>query len=206
MRKAKVLVLFYSMYGHMHRMAEAAAEGARSAGAEVHVMQVPETLAEEVLKKMMAFDSKKAYTHIPIARPEDLEGADAVIWGVPTRYGGAPAQVRAFIDRLGGLWMRNALVGKVGSVMSGSGTQHGGQETTILTMHISLLHLGNVIVGLPYSENRQSTMEEISGGSPYGASTITGQGGDRMPSENELKMAMFQGRHVAEIAKKLAGV
>ncbi len=201
----KVKVVFYSMYGHIYRMAEAVAEGAREVeGAEVELLQVAELVPDAVLEKSGAKKARQAFAHIPIAKPGDLADADAIIFGIPTRFGNMCAQMRNFLDQTGGLWARNVFVGKVGSVFASSGTQHGGQETTIISSYITLLHLGMVIVGLPYSETRQTTMDEISGGSPYGASTIAGGDGSRMPSENELAMARFQGRHVANIAKKLA--
>lgn len=194
------------MYGHIYRMAEAVAEGAREVeGAEVELLQVPELIPDEVLEKSGAKKAREAFVHIPIAKPSDLADADAIIFGTPTRFGNMCAQMRNFLDQAGGLWAKNALVGKVGSVFTSSGTQHGGQETTIISFHITLLHLGMVIVGLPYSETRQTTTDEITGGSPYGATTITGPDGSRMPSDNELAMARFQGRHVANIARKLAG-
>jgi len=202
----KVLVLFYSMYGHIYRMAEAVAKGAREVeGAEVTLMQVPELMPDEALEKSGAKKAREAFVHIPIAEPDDLADFDAVLFGTPTRFGNMCAQMRNFLDRTGGLWARNALVGKVGSVFTSSNTQHGGQETTITSFHSTLLHQGMIIVGLPYSETRQMTMGEISGGSPYGSSTIAAADGSRMPSENELAMARFQGRHVAAIGKKLAG-
>lgn len=200
----KVKIIFYSMYGHIYTMAEAVAEGAREVeGAEVELLQVPELVPDEVLEKSGAKKARQAFAHIPIAGVNDLADAAAIIFGIPTRFGNMCAQMRNFLDQTGGLWAQNALVGKVGSVFTSSATQHGGQETTIISSYITLLHLGMVIVGLPYSETRQLTLDEVSGGSPYGASTITGGDGSRMPSENELAMARFQGRHVATIAKKL---
>ncbi|HJX12143.1 MAG TPA: NAD(P)H:quinone oxidoreductase [Dehalococcoidales bacterium] len=202
----KVKIVFYSMYGHIYRMAEAVAEGAREVeGAEVELLQVPELVPDEALEKSGARKARQAFAHIPVARPADLADADAIIYGIPTRFGNMCAQMRNFLDQTGGLWARDALVGKVGSVFTSSATQHGGQETTIITSYITLLHHGMVIVGLPYSEKRQTTLDEITGGSPYGASTIAGTDGSRLPSENELAMARYQGRHVATIAKKLAG-
>ena len=202
----RVKVIFYSMYGHIYQMAEAMAEGVREVeGAEVELLQVAELMPDEALEKSGAKQARQAFAHIPVAKPDDLADADGIIFGAPTRFGNMCAQMRNFLDQAGGLWMQNALVGKAGSVFTSSATQHGGQETTITSFHTTLLHLGMVIVGLPYSEARQMTLEEISGGSPYGASTITGGDGSRMPSENELAMARFQGRHVAAIAKKLAG-
>lgn len=200
----KVKVVFYSMYGHIYRMAEAVAEGAREVeGAEVELLQVPELVPEAVLEKSGAKQAREAFAHITTAKPDDLADADAIIFGIPTRFGNMCSQMRNFLDQTGGLWAQNTFVGKVGSVFSSSNTQHGGQETTIISTHFTLLHLGMVIVGLPYTESRQTTMDEITGGSPYGASTIAGDG-SRMPSENELAMARFQGKHVAAIAKKLA--
>ena len=200
----KVKIVFYSMYGHVYRMAEAVAEGAREVeGVEVELLQVPELVPDEVLAKSGAKKAREAFAHISVAKVNDLVDADAIIFGTPTRFGNMCAQMRNFLDQTGGIFAKNALVGKVGSVFTSSATQHGGQETTIITFYITLLHHGMVIVGLPYSESRQSTMDEITGGSPYGASTICGADGSRMPSENELAMARFQGRHVATIAKKL---
>ncbi|WP_410509104.1 NAD(P)H:quinone oxidoreductase type IV [Methanosarcina hadiensis] len=206
----KVNIIFHSVHAHTYRMAEAVAEGAREVeGAEVVVYQVPETLPQEVLEKMGAIETKKLFAHIPVVTrdmyKEVLAGADAVIFGSPTRYGNMTAQMRTVLDGLGSLWNENAFVGKVGSVFTSSGTQHGGQESTILTFHVTLLHLGMIIVGLPYSETRQNRIDEITGGSPYGASTIAGIDGSRQPSENELEMARYQGRHVTRIAKKIAG-
>ncbi len=202
----KVKIVFYSMYGHIYRMAEAVAEGAREVeGAEVELLQVPELVPDDVLEKSGAKKARQAFAHIPTAKVSDLADADAIILGIPTRFGNMCAQMRNFLDQTGGLWSQNALVGKVGSVFTSSATQHGGQETTIICSHVTLLHLGLVIVGLPYTETRQFTLDEVSGGSPYGASTIAAGDGSRLPSENELAMARFQGRHVATIAKKLAG-
>ena len=201
----KIKIVFYSMYGHTYRMAEAAAEGARQVeGAEVELLQVAELVPDSVLEESGAKKARKAFTHILTAKPDDLADADAIIFGTPTRFGNMCAQMRNFLDQTGGLWAQGALVGKVGSAFTSTGTQHGGQETTITSFHSTLLHQGMVVVGLPYSEARQMTLEEISGGSPYGATTIAGTDGSRMPSENELAMARFQGRHVADIAKRLA--
>jgi NAD(P)H dehydrogenase (quinone) len=206
----KVNIIFYSMYGHIYRMAEAVAAGAREVeGAKVGIYQVPETLTDEILEKMGAIETKKLFAHIPVLTRDMYEdvlaGADALIFGTPTRYGMMTAQMRAVLDGVGGLWSQDAFVGKAGSVFTSSNTQHGGQEATILTFHVTLLHLGMIIVGLPYAEKRQTRMDEITGGSPYGASTIVGPGGSRQPSENELAMARYQGRHVTQIAKKIAG-
>lgn len=200
----KVHVVFHSLYGHIWKMAEAVAEGAREVkGAEVKVFQVKETLPDDILKKMGALEAKKQFAHLPIASVDDLAAADALIFGTPTRFGNMSAQMRALLDATGSLWVKGSLIGKAGSVFTSSATQHGGQESTILSFHITLLHQGMVIVGLPYSEAKQMTMDEITGGSPYGASTIAGGDGSRQPSANELAMARFQGRHVATIAKKL---
>jgi len=201
----KVLVVYYSMYGHIHRMAEAVAEGAREVkGAEVAIRRVPETLSEDVLTKMGALEAQKAMSHFPICTMDELESADAVIFGTPTRFGNMCGQMRQFLDATGQLWAKGALVGKVGSVFASSNTQHGGQESTILSFHNTLFHHGFIVVGLPYSFQGQMRSDEITGGSPYGASTIAGAKGDRMPSENELAAARFQGKHVATIAARLA--
>lgn len=200
----KVLIVYYSMYGHVHRLAEAVAAGAREVtGAEVMLRRVPETLPEEVLKKMGAIEPQKAFAHIPICTVDELATADAIIFGTPTRFGNMCGQMRQFLDATGQLWAKGALVGKVGSVFTSSATQHGGQESTLLSFHITLLHHGMVVVGLPYSFQGQMRIDEMTGGSPYGASTIAGGQGERMPSENELAAAWFQGRHVATIALKL---
>jgi len=202
----KMKVVFYSMYGHIYRMAEAVAEGAREVkGADVELLQVPELVPDEVLEKSGAKKAREVFAHVRIAKPSDLAEADAIIFGTPTRFGNMCAQMRNFLDQTGGLWAQGALIGKVGSVFTSSATQHGGQETTITSFHTTLLHHGMIIVGLPYSETRQTTLDEITGGSPYGASTIAAADGSRMPSENELAMARFQGRHVATVAKRLAG-
>jgi NAD(P)H dehydrogenase (quinone) len=201
----KILVVFYSMYGHMYEMAKAVAEGVKEvSGVEVELRRVPETLSPEVLGKMGALEAQKAFAQVPLATVDELTQADGIIFGAPTRFGGAAAQMRQFLDATGGLWAKGALVGKVGSVFTSSATQHGGQESTILSFHATLLHHGMVIVGLPYSFAGQMRIDEITGGSPYGASTITGGQGERMPSENELAGARFQGKHVASIVKKLA--
>jgi len=199
-----VLIVYYSMYGHISRMAEAVKEGAGSvSGAEIRICRVPETLPEEVLQKMGALETQKSLAHVPICQVEELAAADAIIFGAPTRFGNMCGQMRQFLDATGGLWAKGALVGKVGSVFTSSATQHGGQESTILTFHVTLLHHGMVIVGLPYAFAGQMRIDEITGGSPYGASTIAGGDGKRLPSENELAAARFQGKHVAEIAARL---
>lgn len=200
----KALIVYYSMYGHIHQMAGAVAEGAKEVkGAAVEVRRVPETLPESVLGKMGALEAQKHLAHVPVCSVEELESADAIIFGTPTRFGNMCGQMRQFLDATGQLWARGALVGKVGSVFASSATQHGGQESTILSFHITLLHQGMVIVGLPYAFQGQMRIDEITGGSPYGASTIAGGKGERMPSENELAAARFQGKHVATIASRL---
>ena len=199
----KVLVLFYSAYGHIYKMAEAVAEGARKVeGMEVEIKQVPETLSPEILDKIGATEAKKAFAHIPIAEIEDLTKADAIIFGFPTRFGSMPSQMKTFIDGTGSLWAKGALIGKIGSVFTSTSAQHGGQETTILGFYPVLLHHGMLITGLPYSFQGQGTMDEISGGSPYGASTVVGDG-SRMPSENELEGARYQGWYVASLVAKM---
>ena len=202
---SKILIVYYSMYTHVHKMAEAIAEGVQEVpGCEVIIRRVPETLPPEVIAAMGAQDAQKAMAHIPIAQVDDLATADAIIFGTPTRFGNMCGQMRQFLDATGQLWMKGALVGKVGSVFTSSGTQHGGQESTILSFHTTLLHHGMVIVGLPYAFAGQMDNSEITGGSPYGASTIAGTKGERVPTVNELAGARFQGAHVAKIAKKLA--
>jgi NAD(P)H dehydrogenase (quinone) len=200
----KALIVYYSMYGHVHKMAEAVAEGVKEVkGAEVIMRRVPETLPDEVLVKMGAIESRKAFEHVGICSVDELTKADAIIFGTPTRFGNMCGQMRQFLDATGQLWQKGALVGKVGSVFTSSATQHGGQESTILSFHITLLHHGMIIVGLPYAFEGQMGVDEIKGGSPYGASTIAGSRGERMPSIIELEAARYQGRHVASIASKL---
>lgn len=200
----KLLVLFYSTYGHLYQMAKAVAEGAKEIdGIEVDIKQVPETLSAEILAKMGATEAKKAFADVPFASVEELPEYDAIIFGAPTRFGMMAAQMKAFLDATGGLWAKGALIGKLGSVFTGSATQHGGQESTILNFHTVLLHHGMLLAGLPYSFAGQTIMNEITGGSPYGASTITGGDGSRMPSENELEGARFQGRHVAGLLARM---
>ena len=200
----KVLVVYYSMYGHIHRLAEAIAEGAKEVkGAVVEMRRVPETLSTEILKKMGAIEPQKLFAHVPVCTVDELASADAIIFGTPTRFGNMCGQMRQFLDATGRLWMSGALVGKVGSVFTSSATQHGGQESTILSFHITLLHQGMIIVGLPYTFQGQMRTDEITGGSPYGTSTIAGGEGERMPTKNELDAARFQGKHVATIASKL---
>lgn len=200
----KVQVVFYSMYGHIYQMAQAVVEGAQAVpDCEVSLFQVPELVPDEALERSGAKATRMAFAHVPVARPDQLVDADALLFGTPTRFGNMCAQMRNFLDQTGRLWLKGLLVGKVGSVFISTGTQHGGQETTITSFHTTLLHLGMIIVGVPYSEQRLLNMEEITGGSPYGASTLAGSDGRRRPSENELAIARFQGRHVAEIARKL---
>ncbi|WP_374375976.1 NAD(P)H:quinone oxidoreductase [Dongia sp.] len=198
---SKVLVLYYSTYGHIETMAYAVAEGARKvAGTDVVVKRVPELVPDDVAKQNHFKLDQKA----PVATIDELADYDAIIFGAPTRFGVAASQMRNFLDQTGGLWFNGKLIGKVGSVFTSSATQHGGQESTILSFHTTLLHHGMVIVGLPYSCAAQMGLDEIKGGSPYGASTIAGGDGSRQPSEQELGMARFQGEHVAKIAAKLA--
>ena len=200
----KVLVVFYSTYGHVYKMAEAVAAGAGEVvGAEVEIRRVPETLPQEVLEKMGAVEAQKAFSQIPVCTVDELARADAIIFGTPTRFGNMCGQMRQFLDATGQLWANGSLVGKVGSVFTSTATQHGGQESTILTFHVTLLHHGFIVVGLPYAFQGQMRLDEITGGSPYGASTIAGGDGSRMPSENELEAARFQGNHVAGITSKL---
>jgi NAD(P)H dehydrogenase (quinone) len=201
---AKVQVIFYSMYGHMWKMAEAIAEGARQVpGAQVDLYQVAETLPQAVLEKMGAVDAKKAFAHIPLADIANLSKADAIIIGAPTRFGSAAAQMQTFFDSSGQHWLTGALVGKVGGIFTSTGTQHGGQETTIISMQTFLFHHGLLVVGVPYACPALMNMNEITGGSPYGASTIAGTRGERLPSANELTIAKYQGKHITEIATKL---
>jgi NAD(P)H dehydrogenase (quinone) len=200
----KIMIVYYSMYGHIHKMALAVAEGAkRVKGVEVRIYRVAETLPDEVLKKMGAMEAKKTMSDVPVCRVDDLVWADAIIFGTPTRYGNMTAQMRTFLDATSQLWVKGSLIGKIGSVFTSSATQHGGQESTILSFHTTLLHHGMVLVGLPYSFQGQMRLDEITGGSPYGASTIAGTQGERMPSENELTAARFQGEHVTRIAAKM---
>jgi NAD(P)H dehydrogenase (quinone) len=198
----KILVLYHSLYGHIETMAQAEAEGAREVpGAVVTVKRVPETMGAEAVRAA----GGKLDQVAPVATPDELADYDGIIFGTPTRFGNMTGQMRTFLDQTGGLWMKGALIGKVGSVFTSTATQHGGQESTILSFHTTLLHQGMVIVGLPYSEQRQMGLDEIKGGSPYGASTIAGGQGERQPSAQELAMARFQGRHVAMLASRLRG-
>jgi NAD(P)H:quinone oxidoreductase type IV len=201
----KVQVVFYSMYGHVYRMAEAVAAGARQVpGAEVTLYQVPELIPDEALVKSGAKKAREAFAHIPVAQVEKLPEADAIVFGTPTRFGNMCAQMRNFMDRTTKLWLAGSLIGKAGSVFASTASQHGGQETTITSFYNTLIHLGMVIVGVPYSESRLLNMKEITGGTPYGATTLADADGSRQPSENELAIARFQGLHVAQIAGKLA--
>lgn len=197
----KVLVLYYSSYGHIETMAQAIAEGIRETGAEAVIKRVPETVPAEIAKSAH-FKLEQA---APVATVDELPEYDAIIFGTPTRFGNMASQMKSFLDQTGGLWAQGKLVGKVGAVFTSSATQHGGQESTILSFHTVLLHQGMVIVGLPYAFAGQMGVEEIKGGSPYGASTIAGADGSRQPSAIELEGAKYQGRHVAQIAAKLAG-
>lgn len=200
----KVQVIFYSTYGHVYQLAQAVAEGAREvAGTEVELLRVAETLSTEILQKMGAVEAQKAFANVPLADPKRLGEADAIILGTPTRYGSATAQMRAFLDATGGLWSSGALIGKVGSAFTSTASQHGGQETTLLTIATFFYHQGMVIAGVPYSEPGLTVLDEVSGGTPYGASTIAGPRGERQPTQNELAIARAQGRHVAQIAAKL---
>jgi NAD(P)H dehydrogenase (quinone) len=199
----KVQVIFYSMYGHVYKMAEAVAEGAKQGGGEVSLLQVPELIPDDVLEKYGAKAARASFAKVPYASVDKLPEAHAIIFGTPTRFGNMAAQMRNFLDQTGPLWMKGALVGKVGSVFASTGTQHGGQETTITSFHSTLLHQGMIVVGVPYSEPGLMYMGDISGGTPYGATTLAGADGSRQPSENELKIARYQGKHVAEIATKL---
>jgi NAD(P)H dehydrogenase (quinone) len=203
---SKIQVIFYSMYGHIYQMAEAIAEGARSVGNnQVVLYQVPELVPEAKLIASGAKAARERFAHIPVAEPAIMTEADAIIFGTPTRYGNMCAQMRNFLDQTAQLWLSGALVGKVGSVFASTATQHGGQETTITSFHTTLFHLGFIVVGVPYAETRLLNMSEISGGTPYGATTLAAGDGSRQPSENELAIARYQGAHVAKITAKLFG-
>jgi NAD(P)H dehydrogenase (quinone) len=201
----KVQVIFYSTYGHVYRLAEAVVAGARSVeGAEVSLFQVPELMPAEALERSGAAAARQAFAQVPVAQPAQLADADALIFGTPTRFGNMCAQMRNFLDQTGGLWVRGALVGKVGSAFASTGTQHGGQETTLTSFHTTLFHLGMIVVGVPYAEQGLTNMSEITGGTPYGATTLAGADGrSRAVSENELTIARYQGRHVASITRAL---
>lgn len=200
-----VSIIFYSMYGHIHQMAEAVAEGTNSvSGADASIYQVPELMPKDVLKDSGAWEAKQSFDHIPEATPEVLEESDAVIFGTPTRFGMMASQMRNFLDQTGKQWAEGALTGKVGSVFASVGGQHGGHETTIRSFHTTLLHHGMAVVGVPYFEDRLNEIDEISGGTPYGATTVAGPMGGRTPSNNELEIAKTQGAHVAKTALKLS--
>jgi NAD(P)H dehydrogenase (quinone) len=202
----KIQVVFYSTYGHIHKMAEAVAEGARAIeGTEVALLQVPELMPDDVLLLSGARDTRAAFAAVPYAVPAKLAEADAIIFGTPTRFGNMCAQMRNFLDQTGPLWMNGGLIGKVGSVFTSAASQHGGVETTITGFHTTLLHHGMVVVGVPYSQQKLLHMDSIEGGSPYGASTLTRGDGTRQPSAHELEIAHFQGMHVADIARRLTG-
>jgi NAD(P)H dehydrogenase (quinone) len=200
----KIKVIFYSTYGHMLQMAKAAAEGAKEAGAEVELLRIPETLPNEVLEQMGALEAQKQFADIPLATVESLAEADGFIFGVPTKYGTMAYQVKQFLDQTGQLWATQALGNKPAAVMSSTATQHGGQEMALISMYVSLMHHGMIPVGLPYSYQGQMGVDEVVGGSPYGATTSTGGDGSRMPSKRELDGAHYQGKRLAEIAKKLS--
>lgn len=200
----KVHVIFHSTYGHVWKLAEAVADGARQVqGADVQIFQVAETLPADILAKMGAVEAKKAFAHIPVADPKRLAEADAIFLGSPTRYGSAASQMQAFLDATGQHWVAGALIGKVGSVFTSTASQHGGQETTLLSMMTFLFHQGMVVCGVPYSSKELLTLDEMSGGTPYGASTIAGPTGQRLPSANELAIARAQGRHGTDVAARL---
>jgi NAD(P)H dehydrogenase (quinone) len=201
---SKIYVVFYSTWGHVHKMAEAVAAGAREvAGSEVKLFQVAELMPAETLTRIGADKARQAFASVPVIEPEQLAEADAIIFGTPTRFGNMAAQMRNLLDRTGQLWAKGALIGKIGSVFASTGTQHGGQETTITSFHTTLLHHGMVIVGIPYACAGLANMGEITGGTPYGATTMAGADGSRQPTANELDVAKFQGRHVAQLTAKL---
>jgi len=202
---ARIQVIFYSTYGHVWKLAEAVAEGARQVpGSDVKFLQVAEILSADVLAKMGATEAKKAFAHVPIADPQQLGDADAIILGTPTRFGSAAASMQAFIDATGGHWMKGSLIGKVGSAFCSTASQHGGQETTLMSLFTFFFHQGMIVAGVPYSNQELLNLKEITGGTPYGASTIAGPQGERQATANELTIARAQGKHVATIAAKLA--
>jgi NAD(P)H dehydrogenase (quinone) len=204
MKNTRMLVVYYSLYGHVHKMAQAVSEGATAVnGVEVVVRRVPETLPDDVITKMGAVDAQQTMVNVPIATVDDLAEADAIVFGTPTRFGNMCGQMRQFLDATGSLWQKGALVGKVGSVFASTGTQHGGQETTLLSFMVTLFHQGMIVVGLPYAYEGLLNMDEITGGTPYGATTMAGADGSRQPTDNELGAARFQGEHVARIAAQL---
>ncbi len=200
----KVQVIFYSLYGHVYRMASAVVEGARQVpGADVQLFQVAETLPQTVLEKMGAVEAKKAFAHVPVADSRRLPEADVLLLGTGTRFGSATAQMQAFIDSTGPLWSSGALIGKLGSAFTSTASQHGGQETTLVSLHTFFYHQGMIVCGVPYAAQELLNLNEITGGTPYGASTITGPRGERLPSENELAVARFQGKHAAQLGARL---
>lgn len=200
----KVNIVFYSMYGHIYSMAESVAAGVREvSGVEVGLYQVPELVPQDILERSGAATTRAKFSQIPVATMDVLASADAIIFGTPTRFGNMAAQMRNFLDQTGGLWAKGALINKIGSVFASTSSQHGGQETTITSFYNTLIHHGMIIVGVPYEESRLGEMGEITGGTPYGATTLADNDGTRQPSENELAIARFQGRHVAALAKKL---
>ncbi len=200
----RVQIIFYSMHGHVYELAEAVGSGAKDVeDTSVDIYQVAELVPDEILEKSGAKEARSKFSHIPFAKPEQLAEADAILFGTPTRFGNMCAQMRNFLDQVGPLWMKGKLVDKVGSVFACTGSQHGGQETTLTSFHTTLLHLGMIVVGVPYSEQKLLNMDEITGGTPYGATSMAGLDGSRRPTENELAIARFQGQHVARIAQKL---
>ena len=203
---ANIQIVFYSMYGHVYKLAEAVAKGAGSVeGTNVTIYQVPELVPEDKLKAAGAFEIRQGFAHVPVAEPKQLAEADAIIFGTPTRFGNMCSQMRNFLDQTSGLWAKGALIGKIGSVFASTASQHGGQETTITSFHTTLFHHGMIVVGVPYSEPALVAMDQITGGTPYGATTLAGGDGSRQPSENELKIAAFQGEYVAKTAVKMFG-
>ncbi|WP_029460761.1 NAD(P)H:quinone oxidoreductase [Solidesulfovibrio alcoholivorans] len=201
-----VLIVYYSLYGHVAAMAQAVAEGVHQVpGVTATLRRVPETLTDDILEKMQATEAQKTLSTVPVCTLEELEHADAIIFGTPTRFGNMCGQMRQFLDATGQIWMRGGLVGKPGGVFCSTATQHGGQETTLMSFIQTLLHQGMIVIGLPYAYAPQMRIDEIVGGSPYGATTIAGGDGSRMPTESELDGARYQGRHIAEITKKLGG-
>lgn len=199
-----IQVIFYSMYGHVYKMAEAVARGARSVeDTEVKLLQVPELVPKDVLESSGAHKAREAFSDIPVASPSDLRDADGILFGTPTRYGNMCAQMRNFLDQTGGMWAKGEFNGKVGGVFTSTASQHGGQETTLTSFHTTLFHLGMIVVGVPYAEQRLTVLDEVSGGTPYGASTIAAGDGSRQPSENELAIAEYQGKHLAEVTRHL---
>lgn len=200
----RIQVVFYSMYGHIHTMAEAVARGAQKVeDTEVTLLQVPELVPEDILESSGAKKARDAFSDIPIAKPSDLREADGILFGTPTRYGNMCAQMRNFLDQTGGMWAKGEFNGKVGGVFTSTASQHGGQETTLTSFHTTLFHLGMIVVGVPYAEQRLTALDEVSGGTPYGASTIAGGDGARQPAENELAIAEYQGRYLAETTRQL---